>query len=52
MTYKTEYQLYIQIFQNTVDNIYLMNNCSRKRKGQSRMDNPEKMATLGTQETG
>ena len=28
------------------------NKCQRKPKGQSRMNNPEKPATLGTQDTG
>ena len=30
----------------------LVNKSERKSKGQSRMDNPEKLATLGKQDTG
>jgi len=30
----------------------MINKCQRKPKGQSRMDNQEKLATLGKQDTG
>jgi hypothetical protein len=32
--------------------VLFVNNHERKPKWQSRMDNPEKLATLGTQDTG
>ena len=35
---------------NAVDFPKFFNKCERKPKGQSRMDNPEKLATLGTQD--
>ena len=37
---------------NAVDFPKFFNKRERKPKGQSRMDNPEKLATLGTQDTG
>ena len=40
------YYIYIYI------HICVLNNRLRKPKGQSGMDNPEKLATLGTQDTG